>query len=154
MASKETQTIDYSVLKNQDFKDERELRDYILQNKEYFCKEALGVEYKSHIVECALKPIPHLFDNTIIVDLIFIDTEDKAHFIELKNPRNKYGECLQGLGQCLAYYYAARVYRYDIADVYLVTTGHSNLIPAVIRDNNLKVKYIYFSKGVIAKPQL
>lgn len=140
-------TSDYMQFKNNDFKDEKELLEYILLNKEDFCKDVLGVIYKNHATEFAFKPIKYLHDNAPIADLIFIDTNDFIHVIELKHPRNAYGENMMGLGQCLAYYYLARMNGFKLADVYLITTKHNNMIPLVIRDNNLKIKYIYFDKA-------
>lgn len=144
--NKKIETMDYKQFKNDDFKNEKELLEYILLNKEVFCREVLGVEYKNHITEYPFKPIDLLYDNTTNADLIFIDSEDYVHIIELKCPRNAYGENLMGLGQCLSYYYLARLHNFRLADVYLITTKHNNLIPIVIKDNALKIKYIYFDK--------
>lgn len=140
-------TADYKQFKNSDFKNEKELLEYILLNKEVFCEEVLGIKYKNHIVENPFRPIEFLHDNTPNVDLVFIDSEDYIHMIELKCPHNAYGENLMGLGQCLSYYYLSRVNNLRLADVYLVTTKHNNLIPLVINDNDLKIKYIYFDKS-------
>lgn len=139
---------DYTQLKNDNnFKNEKELRDYIILNKETFCREILKVEYKSHILEFKFKPIENLHDNSVFVDIVFIDTNDCAHFIELKCPKFGYNELMQGLGQCMTYYYLARAHNYNLAEVYLVTSKHNNLIPLVIRDNNLRIRYVYFDKS-------
>jgi hypothetical protein len=137
---------DYKVLKNNDFSSAQELKDYTLLNKEVFCREVLGFEYKSHVENHIFETIPHLFDEGIEVGLIFTDQEDQAHIVELKAPANTYLEGMQGIGQCLTYFYLARVQELNLVDVCLVTTKHCNLVPLVIRDGNLPVRYIYFSK--------
>lgn len=147
-------TDNYRILKNKDFKNEKELKEYILENKEFFCSEVLGVTYMDHVVEFPFKPIESLHENTINVDIVFIDTEGLSHFIELKNPLNVHADCMMGIGQCLSYYYLARAYNIPLAGVYLVTSKHSNFAPLIIRDNDLPIKYVYIDRKIIAKPQI
>ena len=98
------------------------------------------------MVEYKLPRIDQLYSNTPIVDLIFIDTNGFVHIIELKCPKDSFGENLRGLGQCLTYQYIAGILNLNLASIYLITTNHCNLIPLIIRDNKLEVKYIYFDK--------
>lgn len=150
----ETKTIDYKRLKNNDFKDEKELRKYILENKEYFCEMILGIKYVRHIEEFTLKAVNSLYDKPLSIDLAFVDENEKVHFVELKNPKSIFSEMMRGIGQCLAYYYLARIHGYDLADVYMVTSTHCNMVPLIIRDNDLRIKYIYMSKDSFAKPNI
>lgn len=144
----ETTLIDnYNCLENNShFTNENDLRNYIIANKESFCEEVLGVTYKRHIEEYRFLPVPSLHSNTVVVDIVIVDSDDRAHLIELKCPRFGYTECMQGVGQCLSYYYLARIHKIQLADVYLVTSKHSNLVPLIIRDNALNIKYIYYDK--------
>lgn len=137
---------DYKKLKSNDFLDEKDLKDYILLNKEIFCRDILKVEYKAHIEEFPLRPVSHLFDQPLYVDIVFIDTENYAHFIELKCPKSAFSELMRGVGQCLSYHLMARVRNIRLADVYLVSAVHCNMVPLIIRDNNLDIKYVYFDK--------
>jgi len=140
------ETDQYESFVNNDFENEKDLMEFIILNKELFCRNVLGFEYKSYETECAFKKIDHLHKNEPRVDIIFWDINNYVHLVELKSPRNEYGECMQGVGQCLAYYYLARVNGFNLGDVYLVTTKHCNLVPLIIRDARLNLKYIYFSK--------
>lgn len=147
MEIKETITEDYKLLKNNnDFENERELLEYIVDNIKQFSKDILKAEYKSHIVELCIKPLDYYFDNTISIDLAIEDTKGMYHLLELKVPKNAFGENLRGIGQCLSYRFAANVYNLNVADVYLITTKHSNIVSHVIRENNLNIKYVYFDK--------
>ena len=145
-----------SLLNDNDFKSEKELKDYIILNKEVFCSEVLGIEYKDHIVELKLPKIDHLFTNEPHVDIVFIDQNDKCYFVELKNPKFAYNELCAGLSQCLAYRYLARAHKMNYEGTFLVTTKHANIIPIIIRDNNLDVTYIYFdmSKHAVFQTEL
>ncbi len=144
-------TNDYHILQNRDFPNENALKAYMVKNKEWFCAEVLGVKYKSHEDEFRFPAIQHLCENEPRADIVFTDTNDRLHIVELKCPRNAYNECMAGVGQRLSYYYLARVFGFNLGGIYLITSKHNNLVPLVIRDNNLKIKYIYFTKTVIAK---
>lgn len=147
-----TLTRDYKRLINDDFKNEMELKDYILQNKEEFCRTVLKCTYKKHIEEYPLKAVKSLYDKPIYVDIVFVDENDMAYFVELKNPKSLFSEMMRGVGQCLSYYYMARVHNLNLADVYLVTAAHCNIVPIIIRDNSLRIKYVYYNKGQFAVP--
>lgn len=148
MAKEIVFTTDYSLFINNDFKNEKELKEYIISNIDDFCNDVLKIQYKSHDIEFPIKPIlKTLHDNTLFIDLLITDTNNYIHLIELKCPKNAYLECMMGLGQCLSYYYLSRCYNFKLGGVYLISAKHCNLIPLVIRDNNLKIKYIYYSKN-------
>lgn len=136
-----------SLINDNDFNSEKELKDFIILNKEVFCKEVLGIDYKDHMTEFKLPKIEHLFTNEPHVDIIFIDQNDKCYFVELKNPKFAYNELCAGLSQCLAYRYLARANNFNYSGCFLVTTKHSNIIPIIIRDNNLDITYIYFDRN-------
>ena len=147
-------TIDYSILTNDDFKSEKELVEHIVSNIEYFCEHALGCDYDRHILEFAFEKIEGLYDNGLRVDIVVIDKNGKHYFIETKRPRkttDAYRDNMTAIGQCLSYHYLARVYGYDYEGVYLVTSCHSNLVPLVIRDNELPITYLYVDKKSIAE---
>lgn len=130
---------------NHDFESERELKEYILLNKELFCREVLGFEYKHHFEEFALPKCE--FTNEPRVDLVFVSQDDNFYYVELKNPQNAYRDLCSGLSQCLAYRYLAKYNNLKYNGVYLVTTQHSQIIPLIIKDNNLDIKYIYFDRS-------
>ena len=141
------ETDSQSLINNGDFKSEKELKEYIILNKEVFCREVLGFEYKDHIVEFVLPKVKDLFTNEPHVDIVFIDKYDKCYFIELKNPKFAYNELCAGLGQCLTYRYLARANNLNYEGCFLITTKHANIMPVIIRDSNLDVNYIYFDKS-------
>lgn len=143
---KSVQKTDIKELKNKDFKSEKELKDYIILNKEAFCREVLGIEYKDHRVEYKMPQIKYLYTNEPVVDIVFIDQNDLCYFVELKNPKHAYNELCAGLTQSLAYRYLAGVTDMNYGGSFLVTTKHSGIIPLIIRDNNIDITYIYFDK--------
>lgn len=138
---------DFSRLCNDEhFSSQDDMRDYIINNKEAFCSEVLGVEYKDHTIDFRFPIITYLHNANTVVPLVFTDQNNQLHFIDLKNPKNKLQELGHGLTRCMSYYYLARVRGYNLADVYLVTSKHSNIIPLIIRDSQVNVNYIYFDK--------
>ena len=142
---------DFQELINNDFHSERDFSKYIIENKEIFCKDVLGIKYKSHNTEMPFRKISHLHDNEPRVDIVFWDNKGNAYFVELKGRNNSYLDCMTGIGQCLSYYYLARANDIKVGGVYLVANKHCNLAPLIIRDNNLKIEYVYFSKDKWAK---
>jgi hypothetical protein len=148
-----SRTDDYSILKNNDFNTEKELVNYIVDNIEYFCEYGIGCDYDRHILEFKFDKVEKLHDNGLRVDIVIIDKEGRYYFIEVKSPKkgtDMFRECMTAIGQCLAYHYLARVHGYNYEGVYLVTSGHSNLAPLIIRDSNLPITYLYVDKKSIA----
>ena len=149
-----SRTKDYKILKNEDFKTEKEVVNYIVDNIEYFCEHALGCDYDKHILEFRFDKNEKLHDNSLRVDIVVIDKQGRHYFIEVKLPRKQreaFRECMTAIGQCLSYHYLARINDYNYEGVYLVTSTHSNLAPLIIRDNNLPITYLYIDKQSIAE---
>lgn len=124
-------------LKNNDFKSERHLSDYIETNIELFCSEICNDVYIDHT---ANKPFEHKGRR---IDL-FIECEKSLFVIELKNPRHM-NENVGSIGQILDY--GRRIKEFKKVELIVITTKFCVDTAKTIKHYHLPIRYIYFSKS-------
>ena len=127
------------VLRNDDFKNEKDLQNFIINNIEVFCKDLLGDTYVSH--ECQIninsKRCGRL-KGVKLVDLL-VECKNKKYIIELKHPRYV-SETRNGICQLLDYSLHTE------GELVLVTTKFDEHVTRIISEYNLPIRFFYINK--------
>lgn len=127
-------------LKNNDFKSEKELSDYIDFNIQDFCIDILEDTYVDHCMEMPLYKQMRRGPRGRRVD-IYIECKKHKYVIELKNPKSL-SEMRSAIGQLLDY-------GRELPDckMILVATKHDINTSKTIKHYNLPITYYYMSKS-------
>jgi len=130
-----------------DFNSERELCEYIEANIASFCKDCLGVTYKSHIRE---KPLSQLTSKRSIkgnkrIDFLIITSDNERIGIECKNPKYQ-SELSYAVGQCLTYLTLFELMGEPISRMAIVATKIEPSLTFTIDKFNLPILFIAMDK--------
>jgi hypothetical protein len=133
-----------NYLNKDDFKNERHFNDYLEHNIELFCKQCLGVEYKSHVREYPLISIER---KTKKVDFLVESMCGKSMLLECKTPKF-ISELHSAIGQLLSYGSLFKSNSGSLPDKLILasSTFDSNLID-VIKDFNLPITLVGLDKS-------
>jgi hypothetical protein len=129
-------------VENNEFKKEKNLEEFIVNNIHSFTKEILGDVLVSFEVDCAIEPqlrLPPVSRRR--VDLI-IRGQEKIYLIELKNPTCK-GENRYAIGQILDY---GREFLDPKKELIIMTTKFDINTAKTIKHYGLPIRYMYIDK--------
>jgi len=128
----------YSYLKNNSFKSEKKLKEFILNHIEDFTRDVLGDTYKSHESEYEFYK-QHWMGLSRRVDLL-IEGENNLFIVELKNPRY-HSENRGAIGQLLCY---GQEFLDPKKRLVLISTKFDIHTARAIQYYKLPIRYIYF----------
>lgn len=129
------------VLKNEDFKKEKDIERFIVDNIELFVSSILDDELISFEVDKPISKLRHFSPRGRRVDL-YIVAKKKTYIVELKNPSSG-TENRAAIGQILDY---GREFLDSEKDLVIVTTNFDIHTAKTIRFYNLPIRYIYIEK--------
>lgn len=135
-----------------DFKNERELCNYIEDNIKLFCSEVLLDNFVSYMREYHFvsenkfrgKGFPRKGQNNIRIDFM-IRCKNNLYAIEVKNPIQKLTELSRTIGQLMLYEEMLEEKNIN-AKIVLVSSKHDEIISKLIAKHNLNYRYILFNK--------
>ena len=138
-----------SLFNGDDFKNERELCDFIEFNIELFCKGCLGVELKSYTREYPIQTNgrSHKQSKGIRrVDFYIISKCGLSIAVECKHPTYAHSELSASVGQALSYISIFKEYKTPIDKMFIVSSKSDYIIPQMIKDFNLPLEFVCINK--------
>lgn len=134
-----------------DFKNEKELCDYIDLYPSIFAKDVLEIDYLGHEREYCISGDRRMNKNwKARVDFKFTGPNGDI-YVECKNPIHSYSEAHTGLGQILGYNCLAELFNRKVERYVLVTTKYNPILKMVIGKFNLPIEVYIISKQRVAK---
>ena len=129
-----------------DFKSEKELCDFIEDNVQLFCLQILNREYSKHTREFYLTYFKAFGANKPRVDF-FIKTKEHENFIiEVKNPKNTYGELINSVSQVLSYLIIAEENKVVIHRAMIVCSRYDVRLIKIIKKFKLPIDVCVLQK--------
>lgn len=128
-------------IKTEDFINENDLVDYIIQNIDNFAKDILQDRIINYEKEKPIKKNKRFSPRGKRIDL-YIVGEKNNYIIEFKNPKYK-SECRNAIGQILDY---GREFSDSKKEMIIITTYYDIDTAKTIKYYNLPIRYIYLSK--------
>lgn len=138
------QKADYSNFTNNDFKSEKDLRNFIIWNIDNVCKDIYNDKVKDYKVDFSIQRQLKRSPRGRRIDLIIFG-ENNNYLIELKNPKSG-TENRAAIGQILDYGREFMNYKLSI-----ITTKFDIDTAETIKYYNLPIRYIYTNKKQCAE---
>jgi len=134
-----------------DFKNEKEMCDYIELNIKEFCMELFGDDYICHKREYGFVNtgkrmgcgVPKGESNTRI-DFV-VRCTNNTYFVEVKNPIQIQTELTRAIGQLTLYQYHADI-KSAGSPLVLVSSKYNDLFYKLLKKHNVRCKYMLFNK--------
>ena len=130
-------------LVSNEFRKEADLRNYVVDNIEKFCKDVLSDEYASHKTEKDVNDQYRFGARPIRMDL-YIKCKKHEYIIELKNPKHK-AENKSSIWQLLSY--GAMMKDTIERKLILISTKFDMPTAQAICEYRLPIEFIYFEKA-------
>lgn len=132
-------------LRQRDFKNEKDLCDYIELHIEEFCLDCLGLKYKAHTREYKVAQGRRNIKGTKRIDFLIISEDGQKIGLECKHPTVP-SEVSYAIGQALTYLVILERMKEPLDKIFIVTTMLDWPLPFVIDRFNLPVGLIGFDK--------
>ncbi len=135
-----------------DFKNEKEMCDYIELNIVLFCKDFLNDKYIGHAREFKLSSntfrngaCTRKDENNTRIDF-FIRGKKRLYFVEVKNPIQIQTELTRAVGQLALYQYL--INKKDIpAELVVVSSKYNDIFYKLIKKHSVDCKYMLLNKN-------
>jgi len=132
------------------FESERHMKDFIIQNLDFFANDILGIKFKSFENEFKISDGQKKRKS---IDLLIHSVTGEKIAIELKNPTYK-SELQSALGQCLTYMTALDISGQKIDRMVLVSSVYDFLVPITISKMKLPVEFVVMDMDKFSKMSL
>lgn len=134
-------------MKIERFVSEKEMKQFILDNIDNFCKDVLEVKLKKVTSEYKISDGQRKSKS---FDLLIESECGKKIAIELKNPTFK-SELQSAIGQCLVYLTASKISGMDIDRMVLISNMYDYLVPITIQEMKLPIDFIVMDNSKFIK---
>lgn len=139
-------------LLSDDFRNEKEMTDFINCHASLFARDVLEIEYKSHKREYYLGlPVRLSKGNMPHVDFVFETKGGKLILVECKNVNNTYAELSNSVGQLLSYSCIAKGNGIKIDRLCIVANKFDSRLRMVINEFKLPIEVYVFGKSQVLK---
>ena len=136
------------VGRNNDFNTENEFEDYIIKNAVFWVKDFFNKDFKSIERQWYLSKIKTFGANKPRIDLFLNTKDNKKIGIELKNPKNVYGELSRTISQLLSYAVIAMENGVPFDELAIITSKPDDILIKVIKKYNLPIRVFVITRNI------
>lgn len=130
-----------------DFKNEKELCEYIEKNAKEFCENVLEEDFLSYEREWNMNRDKFFGPRSTSVDFMFRTKQSRCVIIECKRPRNIYSELRGAVSQLLAYSIVCKKNHEHPERHIIVTTGFHTVVSDMIKEFDLPLELFVMGRN-------
>jgi hypothetical protein len=130
------------------FKSEKEFQDFLVVNSDIWIKEWFGVTNYKLMEQWYMSPLKVFGANKPRIDLCIETIDGKRIGIEVKNPKNIYGELSRSISQLLCYAVLSEENGCPLDELAIITTEYDDILIKCIKKYQLGIRVFVLNRDI------